>query len=65
MASAVAFLSLALLARVSHSGQASGSTSSGGSGSSSTSQSADDGFGFDSGSVAPSTAAPDVHSSVS
>jgi hypothetical protein len=54
-----------LLARVSHSGKANGSTSSGGSGLSSTSQSTDDGFGFDSGSVAPSTAAPDVHSSVS
>jgi hypothetical protein len=65
VASAVAFLALALLARESH--QANGSASSGGSGSSSgsTSQSSDDGFGFHSGSVAPSTAVPDVQSSVS
>ena len=62
-AAAAGFLVITLLARESHPGQASGSATSP-SVSSSTNQS-DDTFGFDSGSVSPSTATPDAHSSVS
>lgn len=62
---AAGFLAVLLLARGSHPGQA--STSSGSSGSTGTAgeESSDDSFDFGSGSVAPSTSAPQVQTGVS